>query len=280
MVSYFLYRIAAFFIRFITEAAALRSASFIAFLFYIVKGHIRRNVKQNFEVMGIKDGSSYSVFKNFSRTIVDLLRLPSMSKEELQAKCTVRGIEHLDNALEKSKGAVLFTPHLGPWEIAGATLAAYGYSVNTVALEHPSSRVTKFFGAIREKWGIRDYPPGECIGSLIKSLRNNETVVLLIDRNFSTKGLNLPLFGREALLPNGHIILSMRTEAPLLPCWCYYNEQGTIDAFIGKAIAVAADSNSPESIGKTCLEQIQEYIAGHPEQWFAFDHLWPEETYA
>ncbi len=263
-----------------TEASAIRSASFIAYLFYIFKWRIRKNVRRNFEILSIDGVSTYSVFKNFSRTIVDFLELPSLTPQQLHAKCRINGIEHLEKALERNKGAVLFTPHVGPWEMAGATLASHGYRANTVALEHPSARVTRFFSTIRGKWGIRDYLLGESIGPLIKALRNNETVALLIDRNFSTKGLRLPFFGREAFLPNGHIILSMRTGAPLLPCWCFYNERGTIDTFIGEEISVAEPNSSPEAIGRACLERIEQCITNHPDQWFAFDHLWPEETYA
>lgn len=194
----------------------------------------------------------------------------------LQEICRIRGREKLDDALQMGRGAILFAPHLGPWEVAGACLASFGYHIHTVALEHPSPRVTRFFTLRRAAWKIRDYLPGECTGKLLRALREGEVVVLLIDRNFSMGGIKLKFFGRDTALPGGHIVLARRTGAPLLPCCCYYDDSGGIGGVIGEALEFSGGTESDEEIGNACLSEVEKYIIAHPEQWFAFDHLWPE----
>ena len=220
--------------------------------------------------------STFTVFRNFSHSITDFLRISSENCEELQELCIIKGKKNLDDALKEGKGAILFTSHLGPWEVAGAYLSSLGYNIHTVALEHPSGRVTRFFSEKRRSWGIRDYPPGECAGNLLQALRNGDVVVLLVDRNFTNRGRELPFLGRKALFPDGHIVLAMRTSSPLIPCWCCYNDKGLIEESIDEPIRLQQGQENPTDIGRICLEKIENSLRSHPEQWFAFDNLWPE----
>jgi KDO2-lipid IV(A) lauroyltransferase len=276
MVSYLLYLTAAILIKLCPRKSATRFAAVIAFLFYSFRGKIRRNIRRNFAALGRPDARTFSVFRNFSRSVADFLKLTSGDREDLSRLCRIRGLENLDEALEKGNGAILFCPHLGPWELAGAHLASLGYRFHTVALEHPSPGVTRFFSERRKSWGIIDYSIGECIGRLIQALRNGDVIVLLIDRNFTGNGMTATFLGNTVTLPDGHIILSMRTAAPLLPCCCYYDETGSIQAIVDPPVVSSPETASSREVGQACIERIEEYIRAHPEQWFAFDHLWPE----
>jgi len=274
MISYLLYRTASFFARILPRAWSTRIAAAIAFLFFAFRPAIRRNVRTNLERLGLSGRRTFPVFRNFSRAVTDLLRLSHLSVEGLAALCTVQGLENLDRALAKGRGAIIFAPHLGPWEIAGARIASLGYGMHTVALEHPSARVTRFFSAIRRKWNFIDYPLRSCAVGLMKALYRGETVVLLVDRNFSGRGTRFRFLGSEVFLPDGHITLALRSGAPLVPSCSYYTEDGTIEIAIGEEVAVQSRDTSTAAIGNACLERIEEFVKRHPDQWFAFDHLW------
>jgi KDO2-lipid IV(A) lauroyltransferase len=276
--SYLLYRTASALVRVVPRRLADFVATQLALLFYLFRGRIRENVRRNFEAMSIENPDVLPVFKNFARSITDFLRYSGRPAEVIQAYCNLFGRERLDEVLARGKGAILFTPHLGPWEVAGACTASLGYRFNTVALDHPSRLVTSFFSSKRRSSGITDYSLGECVGKLIEVLRRGEIVVLLVDRIFSEKGIEVKLFGRPVTLPDGHIILSRRTGAPLVPCWCYYNESGTIDAFIGEPLELPAENGALEEIGSKCIAAVENQIRTHSAQWFAFDHLWPEDN--
>jgi len=276
MISFCLYRTASVLANILPEACSKGIALVIAFLFYAFRPSIRRNVRMNFERLGVRTRSTLPVFCNFSRAVTDLLRLSHMNRHRLMAHCSVDGVDYLDRALKKGKGAILFGPHFGPWEIAGAYIASLGYSMNTVALEHPSARVTRFFSAIRRLWGVSDYPLHSCAVGLMRALHKGKTVVLLVDRNFSHRGIPLRFLGSDVLLPDGHITLSLRSGAPLVPCCSHYTEKGAIRVVIGEEIEREPDA-SPAAIGNACLARIEEFVRLDPNQWFAFDHLWQEE---
>jgi KDO2-lipid IV(A) lauroyltransferase len=277
MLSYVLYLTASFLIKVVPRRLADSIASIIAFLFFVFRSTIRRNVRENYRALGLEEERAFPVFRNFSRAIVDFLKYSGASAEAVRQSCRIAGREHLDQALAGGRGAILYMPHIGPWEIAGACLASLGYPVRSVALEHQSKQVTRFFSEWRERWGIIDYPPGECVGKLLRALGNGEVVALLVDRKFSGRGMELEFFGRTVTLPDGHVILSLRTGSPLIPCWCYYNERGKINAVIDEPIEGKPGEYTAQELGRLCLERIEKRIVEHHEQWFAFDHLWPEE---
>jgi lauroyl/myristoyl acyltransferase len=274
MVSYYLYLFAAYGLRYFPRPISRALAAIVTALFYVYRKGIRSNVRRNLELLCEDRYSAYAVFHNFSRTIADFLALSTDSPEELDRRCEIKGIENLDTALEKGKGAILFSAHQGPWEFSGACLASKGYRLNTVAREHPSARVTEFFSRRRSAWGIQVYPTDGRVGRLIEALRRGEVVVLLIDRRFSTKGIRLDFLGRKVLLPLGHIILSQRTGAPLLPSCCYYEDSGSIAITIGRPLE--SRGVSARQTAQECIGMIEDHIRAKPEQWFAFDHLWPE----
>ena len=253
----------------------MKIASLIAFLFYISKSRIRRNVRRNLEALGAHGTGTFEVFRSFSKTIVDFLSLDSENPSALHGLCEVTGLEHLDAALERGNGAILFAPHQGPWEVAGAYLASKGYRMHTIALDHPSYRVTRFFSRRRSAWGIADYQFGEGVAKLYDALRANEIVVLLVDRKYTAKGTQLDFLGRRVRLPQGHVKLSKSTGAALIPCCCCYTERDSIETFIDRQ--VSDSDGSVLETAQVCVERIESFLKKRPEQWFAFDHLWPED---
>ena len=276
MISYLLYRSASVLLRIIPARSAGPLAAVVAACFYAARPGIRRNVGRNYERLGERRRRTWPVFRNFSRAVSDFLRLSHLRREELVSRCVIRGTEHLDGALARGKGAILFGPHLGPWELGGAHLASLGYRINAAALEHPSKRVTRYFSAKRAAWGVVDYPSRIRAPSFLRALARGETVVLLVDRNFSKRGVRARFFGMETLVPGGHVVLALRSGAPLLPCCSYYAEGGRVEGVIGPPVETGDSPRSLEAIVSACLERIEEFVRAHPDQWFAFDHLWRE----
>ena len=276
MVTYLLYLAAYHLTHIVHPRVAEKVADVITFFFYIFRRRIRHNVQRNLEALKVPDGCRFEVFRNFSRTLRDFLRLSGARREGLEAYCRIEGRENIDRALEEGRGAIIITPHLGPWEISGAYLASLGYRIHAVALPHPSKQVTRFFSKRRAKWGVHDYPLGDCIPFLLRALRMGDVVVLLVDRNFSRRGIDLPLLGRNATLPDGHIILAKRTGAPLVPAVCYYDNSHPVVVRIDESVDITGSNNDATEIGTRCIRRIERHIRKHYRQWFAFDHLWPE----
>ena len=58
-----------------------------------------------------------SAFQNYGRVLMDFLLLGSLTPQELMARMSVDGLEHLDAGLARGKGVIMATPHMahGIW---------------------------------------------------------------------------------------------------------------------------------------------------------------------
>ena len=75
-------------------------------------------------------------------------------------------------------------------------------------------------------------------------------------------------------MPQGHVKLSKRTGAPLIPCCCRYTDTDSIETIIEAPIR--ASERTVMEIAQRCLARIEAFLRNEPAQWFAFDHLWQE----
>ncbi|RPJ15028.1 MAG: hypothetical protein EHM30_09410, partial [Desulfobacteraceae bacterium] len=110
----------------------------------------RRIVKRNlkFAYPEWADGEvrrvSRRVFQNLGITILEILQMAFFSKEDFLRYIRIKGEEHLLNAVERGKGIVIISAHLGNWEAASLVSPCYfGYPGTVVARNIESGVVNK-----------------------------------------------------------------------------------------------------------------------------------------
>ena len=78
------------------------------------------------------------IFRNFAKYLVDFFRFEEMDQNYIKRRVKIENLHYLDEALEKGKGVVALSAHIGNWELGGAVLAVLGRSPSGV---HPSPSV-------------------------------------------------------------------------------------------------------------------------------------------
>ncbi len=280
MIGAFLYRTGALLARWLPPRIAVPLTDIISWTQYHLRAGSRRAVFCNLRiVMGshasekaIRD-AAWSVFSNFGKSIYCFLRLPFMSPEQLKALCDYAGLDTVARELTKKGGFIIAGPHVGPWEIAGACLAAVGVRLHTVALEHPSAGVTRFFQERRRCAGIVSYPIGGSLSRLSHALEEGGSVALLIDRTYGRVRRSFSVFGRSMELPTGHAALAVRCRVPIVTGMCVFAPAGRFkfvfkgpyypDASLGEAAAI-------EDLHRRCRADMEEFIREYADQWFHF----------
>ena len=217
--------------------------------------------------------SCHCVMRHFGRAIYHFLRMPSVSHEDLRGMVDYGGVEPVVRELVAQGGFIMVGPHIGPWEVGGAALGALGARIHTVALPHPSERVTRFFREQRRRVGVYSYPIGRAGKSMVRALSRGDQVALLIDRAYGTRTERTEVFGRTVDLPTGHAALAVRTNVPILSVVCVFGEDGRFAFdFRGPHVpdaALAADEAEAE-LHARCLADMEFFIRKYPEQWFHF----------
>lgn len=141
--------------------------------------------------------------------------------QALQLIRRIEGHELVQAALEKGRGVILATPHLGAWEAAGLYGAA---EFNMTCLYRPL-RIPELEGLVRtarNRLGA-NYVPATAGGirSLCKTLEQGGTIAMLPDQEpQSGAGMFAAFFNSPAWTMTLPTRLAIRSGAPVVFAWC------------------------------------------------------------
>jgi KDO2-lipid IV(A) lauroyltransferase len=217
-------------------------------------------------------------YHNFCRGLLEFLRMPATSAEEIIATNTLQGKQYIDDALARGHGVVLITAHYGNWETMGARLALAGYSpLNVIARNQRDQEVTELLTSLRRHGGLRVIPRDGAIRESMRRLADNEALGILIDQNAGENGVFVDFFGRLASTAAGAAVLARRTSAPIIPIFCVRQPDGTQVAEIGPEVQVQrTDDVESDVIANTAVftKIVEAAVRRHPDHWFWMHQRW------
>src|SRR4029077_2118573 len=160
-------------------------------------------------------------FQNYGRMLTDFLLMGSLTPEELMQRVSIDGLEHVDAALARGRGAIMAVPHMGSWDMAGSYAGALGYPIAAVAERFPGS-LNDVVVRTRQRFGLRVIALGRsAVRGITEALKANHVVALLCDLE-QGPGVEVSFFGRQAVVPGGPAALALKTGAALMPA-CQYS---------------------------------------------------------
>jgi KDO2-lipid IV(A) lauroyltransferase len=218
-----------------------------------------------------------SSFRHFGRMIADDLKWARLDGASRLALLQVEGAEHVRRALEAGRGALLFSAHLGNWEVASAAVSRLG-RLNVVARPLDNRPVETELVRFRSGLGARVISKFQAAKPILQALRRNEMVAILIDQNvLRSQGVFVDFFGTPASTTPAPASFHLRTRSPLLPVFCYPNPDLTYRVKIGPPLEVAPSgewSRDVLQITALCTKMVETEIRDNPGQWFWFHNRW------
>jgi lauroyl/myristoyl acyltransferase len=259
-------------------------AESLASLYYKFAEKDKEVIGENLKIVLGKDVSQdildekiLNIFKNFARYLTDFFKVTSYSREQILANVDFRNKKYLDDALLKNKGIIMLTAHLGNWELGGAVIAALGYPISAIILEHKNVWINKLFRRQRTENDVKCIPLGMQLKQCFRVLKNNEVLAIAGDKDYSGTGKETIFFGHKAKVPQGAALLSAKTGAPIICCMLIRKEDNSFTMYNEKPIwpenSGDIDRDSNESMNRY-IEIFENYISEYPDQWYAFDSIW------
>src|SRR5207237_5729154 len=174
-----------------------------------------------------------SVFRHGAYNYWDTFALPHYTHEQMLDLVDFRGAEYIDAARAQGRGVICAGPHLGSVAFVAQVLPAMGYPVVGLIEPFKPVEVFDFFARQRQMLGTRLLPSGTAgVRELLRSLRRNEVVGLVTDRDVTGSGPIIPFFNAPTRFPDGAAALSIRTGAPVLIGVTIRKKDGTFEASI------------------------------------------------
>jgi KDO2-lipid IV(A) lauroyltransferase len=213
------------------------------------------------------------MMRSYNCMLFEFFRLPHLERDELLGGVEVVGREHLEEAVERGRGVILASSHIGNWELAAVVLAHWGYTLHAVAGVQLNRWLT---GAVRDtksELAIHTVSHEDGPRTLLRALEHNELVALMVDGDLYQHGTTVEFFGRETRWPAGPGVLAQRTGALIICGYCERIRAGRFRIVMERALDPATFP-SAEALNRAIAATVQKHIGEHIDQWCIFRPLW------
>ncbi len=216
-------------------------------------------------------------FRHFGSVLADIIKIQHMKRDKILRLISIEGTEHLDRATRKGKGVLIFSAHLGNWEIATAPISEIG-KVNVIARPFDNRLLEKEFLKIRTKLGANVIHKQQAARPVLRALGLNEMVAILIDQNVvRSQAVFVDFFGKPAATTPSLAAFSLKTDAPIVPVFCYPVRSGKYHVKIHDPLNIVLTGDEKQDILKItqlCTKIIQNQIQEDPKVWLWFHNRW------
>ncbi len=221
---------------------------------------------------------AFKIYQSFAITLVEILLLPYIKKEELINEVKCSSPELIVEKFKEGKGLILLSSHFGNWEFLAISVAMQiqlPFSVIVKPLRNPL--VYEWMNNFRTKFGNEVVPLGISVRKTYQTLKEKKIVAMVADQRGPIEGVKLDFFGKKVSVYTGPAALALKTGAPLI-CGIAIRQN---DYTYKTELVEISQQNLPAGEEEKILELSQRYtsyleevIREHPEQWLWMHNRW------
>lgn len=209
---------------------------------------------------------------------VEFVRIWHPGRHDFADRIAPDGVERLKAALASSRGALIITGHIGNWELGGQCLARNGVPLHAVyrALKNPY--LDKLLRRVRKESGMFLHEKQAGARTMMRAVRQHETVGLMMDQDGSGAGVFVPFFGELGSTLSIAAQIARRTGTALIPMSSYRVRSRAFHRLrVGPEIEVADTGDEELDVlltTRNCNRALEEAILEHPAQWLWRHRRW------
>jgi KDO2-lipid IV(A) lauroyltransferase len=284
ILEYILFISLSFSFRLVGLKTARKFSSLITFIFFylipirkkVTIDNLQHAFPEYFEA-DIKN-LAYKCYKNFCITLIEILYIPWLSRDELKNVLTCPNLDLITKRYEEGNGVILLSAHFSNWEYLAVSVALQiNKKLSIIVKSQRNPYVNNWMNKMRTKWTNEVVPLGVSIRNIFSVLMQKGIVAMVADQRGPAESIKLEFFGRMTSVYTGPAVLSLKTNAPLIygilirqKDYSYYVEFKEIDR-----------SNLPDDkeekvkvLSERSLRYMEDIIRKYPEQWLWMHKRW------
>jgi len=205
---------------------------------------------------------------HFLRLAVEYAHLDKVARRiDVQA----HGLEHLQAARERGKGAILVSAHFGNWEIARLTAKQAGCETGIIGRAFNNRFLTRFATSLQMQSGEPVLKKGTLgLHQFVKHVASGGFVMILVDQRLSGAPF-LDFLGHPAETATIAADVARRTGAALIPTRAARN---VAERRFDVTFEPPVTGDNAVAMMQTVNDRIGAWIEEDPEQWFWFHRRW------
>ncbi len=196
----------------------------IAYVTYLIDRKHRKVADENLRNAYGEDLSDVQIKEIIRRNYlhlasvgVDFIKLSRMVNwSNWQEHFEVEGLEFARKAHKEGKGIIFVTGHIGNWEILGCAFEFFFHPLHSIAKHMKNPFVDRFFTRLREYSSQKIIFEEKASRAIIKVLKNNELLGILVDQSAKKNSIFVDFFGQKTATTRAVATLSLKTGAPII----------------------------------------------------------------
>ncbi|MCB9426264.1 MAG: lipid A biosynthesis acyltransferase [Flavobacteriales bacterium] len=220
------------------------------------------------------------VFKNyftFGQTLIDKTAISAGMLNRFTYEC--EGVEILHDLLEKKKGGVLISAHIGNFEIAEYFFEEIDLDcqINLVTTDQERHVIKEYLESVGKKSTIKFVIVKEDMSHIYRInevLANNELICFTGDRYFEgVKSMKEIFLGKEANFPAGPFLLASRLRVPV--AFVYVMKEDNMHYHLSTELAESKHRDA-QALLHSYVKSLERKLEQYPLQWFNYFDFWDD----
>jgi KDO2-lipid IV(A) lauroyltransferase len=264
---------------------SLRLGSCLSRLFYSFAEKLRRTGRRNLalafpELSPPEQARLLSgCFENLGRLLGAFSHFEKESLETWREIIDIEGLEQLETARAQGRGIILFTGHVGAWELTSFALSLFDQPLSFLVRRIDNPRIEALVDAARTCRGNRTIDKMFAAREMLETLRRGGTLGILVDLNtLDREAVFVDFFGIKAATTFIVAKLALRTGASIVPVFAPWDEKRrkfTLKIDEPLSFAPTGDEEA-DAVRLTQLitNVVESYVRRYPDQWLWIHRRW------
>ena len=188
------------------------------------------------------------------------------------------GLDLVKKCLLRQKGIFFLTAHYANWEIMGIYHGYQGIcKLNSIVRRLDNPYLNEVALKLRTISGNGIFCRDDSLLQIVRALKNNEAVAIMMDQNTAKGGLFVDFFGKKASTARALARLSYRTGTPIIPLFCYPTKNGKYRIEYGPELILKKTGDKEKDIvlwTQACEKRIEQTIQENPVPWTWAHRRW------
>jgi KDO2-lipid IV(A) lauroyltransferase len=219
---------------------------------------------------------------SFGAAVMEFLESPRYSREEMLERVSVAGEDNLTAARRRGKGVFLLSAHFGSWELGAIRAGLLGEPIAPVVRPLDNPLLEEELARRRTRFGNPLIAKREAAREILRALRANRTVAILVDQNvIAEEAIFVPFFGRLAATNPSLALLQLKTDAAVVPAFTWPEGAGRYRLEFGRPILAEefadAGADRSERVRRATaryMEVTEAAVRGDPAAWLWMHERW------
>jgi KDO2-lipid IV(A) lauroyltransferase len=267
-------------------SAAMRLGQTVAKLAYLLASDLRRtgaiNLRLAFPEKTEEERAALlrECFNGLGRQLGFFSQFSTRSPEHLQSLIEVHGLENLEAAQAKTNGGlILFTAHLGAWELTSFGPSLFGHRFNFLVRRIDNPKIENLIDEVRTRFGNQTIDKLSAARSMLKVLRSRQVLGLLPDLNaLDAEAIFVDFFGVPAATNFIIAKLALRTNSPVIPLFAPWSEEKQkYLVLVGTPISIEPTGDEDRDVRELTAKlsrHIENAVRRYPGQWLWIHKRW------